>query len=126
MRNAATVLRIIQDRGRRRLPLEDVYRQLYNPDLYLRAYGRLYTNKGAMTPGATVRSTTSASWRTSRARGAGRNQSGCRSWRLASGKRWSSAAPATRPSMLDGRLPGTWHESLESAVRGNSHAACAP
>jgi group II intron reverse transcriptase/maturase len=31
--------------------LEDIYRQLYNPDLYLRAYGRLYANKGAMTPG---------------------------------------------------------------------------
>jgi group II intron reverse transcriptase/maturase len=53
MRNAATVLGIIQDRGRRGLPLEDLYRQLYNPDLYLRAYGRLYANKGAMTPGAT-------------------------------------------------------------------------
>ncbi len=53
MRNAATVLGIIQDRGRRGLPLEGIYRQLYNPDLYLRAYGRLYANKGAMTPGAT-------------------------------------------------------------------------
>jgi len=53
MRSAATVLGIIQDRGRRGLPLEDIYRQLYNPDLYLRAYGRLYANKGAMTPGAT-------------------------------------------------------------------------
>ncbi len=53
MRTAATVLGIIQDRGRRGLPLENVYRQLYNPDLSLRAYGRLYANKGAMTPGAT-------------------------------------------------------------------------
>jgi hypothetical protein len=33
MRNAETVLAIIRDRGRRGLPLEDVYRQLYNPDL---------------------------------------------------------------------------------------------
>jgi retron-type reverse transcriptase len=51
MRRADTVLGIIRDRGRRGLPLEDLYRQLYNPDLYLRAYGRLYANKGAMTPG---------------------------------------------------------------------------
>lgn len=53
MRNAETVLGIIRERGRRGLPLEDVYRQLYNPTLYLRAYTRLYANKGAMTAGAT-------------------------------------------------------------------------
>ena len=29
------------------------YRRLYNPDLYLRAYGRIYRNAGAMTQGAT-------------------------------------------------------------------------
>ena len=40
MRDAETVLGIIRDRGRRGLPLEDVYRQLFNPDLYLRAYGK--------------------------------------------------------------------------------------
>jgi len=53
MRDAETTLLIIEDRGRRDLPLEDVYRRLYNPALYLRAYGRLYRNKGAMTPGTT-------------------------------------------------------------------------
>jgi group II intron reverse transcriptase/maturase len=53
MRNAETVLNVIQDRGKRRLPLEDVYRQLYNPDLYLRGYGRIYRNRGAMTRGVT-------------------------------------------------------------------------
>jgi group II intron reverse transcriptase/maturase len=53
MRNAETVLGIIQERGRRGLPLEDVYRQLFNRDLYLRAYGRIYRNDGAMTPGST-------------------------------------------------------------------------
>jgi len=53
MQNAETVLSIIRDRGRRGLPLERLYRQLYNPDLYLKAYGKLYANKGAMTPGAT-------------------------------------------------------------------------
>jgi group II intron reverse transcriptase/maturase len=53
MRNAEAVLDIIRKRGERGLPLEDVYRQLYNPDLYLRAYGRLYRNEGAMTTGTT-------------------------------------------------------------------------
>ena len=54
MRNAATVLGVIYARGRQGLPLEDSYRQLCNRDLYLRAYGRLYRNDGAMTPGATA------------------------------------------------------------------------
>src|SRR5262249_7599479 len=53
MRTAETILNIIQDRGKRQLPLDDVYRQLYNPDLYLRAYAKLYKNDGAMTPGTT-------------------------------------------------------------------------
>ena len=53
MRNAETALNIIRERGKRGLPLEKLYRQLYNPDLYLRAYARLYSNKGAMTPGST-------------------------------------------------------------------------
>jgi group II intron reverse transcriptase/maturase len=53
MRNAETVLGVIQDRGKRGLPLEDLYRQLFNRELYLRAYGRLYRRKGALTRGAT-------------------------------------------------------------------------
>lgn len=53
MRNADTVLGIIRERGRRGLPLEDIYRQLFNPDLYVIAYARLYSNSGAMTPGIT-------------------------------------------------------------------------
>jgi hypothetical protein len=42
MRNAETVLGVIRERGRSRLPLEDIYRQLYNRDLSLLAYGHLY------------------------------------------------------------------------------------
>ena len=30
-----------------------MYRQLFNPQLYLVAYGRIYANAGAMTPGVT-------------------------------------------------------------------------
>jgi group II intron reverse transcriptase/maturase len=53
MRDADTILGIIRERGKRGLPLEDLYRQLYNPTLYLLAYARLYSNKGAMTKGTT-------------------------------------------------------------------------
>ena len=37
MRDAETVLGIIRDRGSRGLPLEDVYRQLFKPNLYFAA-----------------------------------------------------------------------------------------
>jgi group II intron reverse transcriptase/maturase len=53
MQGAATVLGVLRERGRRGLPLNELYRQLFNPQLYLLAYGRIYANKGAMTPGAT-------------------------------------------------------------------------
>src|SRR6267142_3914468 len=53
MQNAETVLGVLRERGRRGLPLEELYRQLFNPQLYLLAYGRIYSNHGAMTPGAT-------------------------------------------------------------------------
>ena len=52
MQRAETVLDILRDRGRRGLPCNELYRQLFNPQMYLIAYGRLYSNKGAMTPGA--------------------------------------------------------------------------
>ena len=52
MQDAETVLGILRDRGRKGLPCEELYRQLFNPQLYLLAYGRIYANHGAMTPGA--------------------------------------------------------------------------
>ena len=52
-RTAETVLNIIRGRGQRDLVVENVYRLLYNPDLYLRAYAKLNSNAGAMTRGAT-------------------------------------------------------------------------
>ena len=52
MQSAETVLDVLRERGRRGLPLDELYRQLFNPQLYLLAYGRIYSNKGAMTPGA--------------------------------------------------------------------------
>jgi group II intron reverse transcriptase/maturase len=54
MRTAETILHVIRERGRRKLPLERVYRLLFNRELYLLAYGRIYRNAGALTPGATA------------------------------------------------------------------------
>jgi len=54
VQTAETVLSIIQERGKRGLPLTHVYRLLFNPALYLHAYGKIYRNKGAMTKGATA------------------------------------------------------------------------
>src|SRR5512147_2819530 len=53
MRTAETILNIVRERGQRGLPLERVYRLLFQRDLYRRAYSRLYANDGAMTRGAT-------------------------------------------------------------------------
>jgi group II intron reverse transcriptase/maturase len=53
MRTAETILHVIRERGRKGLPVERVYRLLFNRELYLLAYGRIYRNAGAMTPGST-------------------------------------------------------------------------
>ena len=54
MQSAETVVGILRARGRRGLPCNELYRQLFNPALFLMAYGRVYANDGAMTPGATA------------------------------------------------------------------------
>ena len=54
MQDAETVLNVIRERGERELPLENIYRLLYNRNLYLRAYGRIYSNQGATTKGITA------------------------------------------------------------------------
>lgn len=51
MRTTQTILEMVHDRGKRGLSLERVYRLLYNENLYLAAYGKLYANDGAMTQG---------------------------------------------------------------------------
>jgi retron-type reverse transcriptase len=53
MQSAETVLGVLRERGRRGLSCDELYRQMFNPQLYLLAYGRIYSNQGAMTPGAT-------------------------------------------------------------------------
>src|SRR5664279_658217 len=54
MQNAATVLGVLRERGRKGLPCDELYRQMFNRELYLLAYGRIYANEGAMTPGASA------------------------------------------------------------------------
>jgi retron-type reverse transcriptase len=46
------VLSVLRERGRKGLPCTQLYRQMFNRDLYLLAYGNIYSNQGAMTPGA--------------------------------------------------------------------------
>ena len=53
MQTTDVLLGLLRERGKRGLPLTRIYRQLFNPNLYLTAYGRIYRNKGAMTPGVT-------------------------------------------------------------------------
>jgi group II intron reverse transcriptase/maturase len=53
MRDADTIMAIHQQRGSKELPLERVYRHLFNPELFLTAYGNIYRNVGAMTRGST-------------------------------------------------------------------------
>lgn len=53
MRIAKTVLTVIQERGKQRKPIERVYKLLFNRELYLTAYAKLYPNSGAMTKGST-------------------------------------------------------------------------
>src|SRR5215470_18907186 len=52
MQDAAVVLGVLRERGRKGLPLTQLYRQMFNKNLYLAAYGNIYSNQGAMTPGA--------------------------------------------------------------------------
>jgi len=52
MQEAAVVLGVLRERGRKGLPCTQLYRQMFNKDLYLLAYGNIYSNQGAMTPGA--------------------------------------------------------------------------
>jgi group II intron reverse transcriptase/maturase len=51
MQKAEVVLSVLRGRGRKGLPCTQLYRQMFNKDLYLLAYGNIYSNQGAMTPG---------------------------------------------------------------------------
>src|SRR5204863_7271136 len=53
MRIAKTILELNGKRRDKRLPLERIYKLLFNKNLYLQAYGKIYRNKGALTHGVT-------------------------------------------------------------------------
>ena len=52
MQDADVVLSVLRERGSKNLPCTQLYRQMFNRSLYLKAYGNIYSNQGAMTPGA--------------------------------------------------------------------------
>jgi group II intron reverse transcriptase/maturase len=53
MQDARVYLGLVRERGKKGLSLKRVYRQLYNRELYLIAYGKIYRNAGATTQGTT-------------------------------------------------------------------------
>ena len=54
MQTTNTYLGLLRERGKQGLPLARVYRQLFNRNLYLTAYGKIYRNAGATTKGVTT------------------------------------------------------------------------
>jgi len=57
MRTAETIIELIRERGKGGLPLERVYRLLYNPELYLAAYGNIAKSQSATASGGTEEAT---------------------------------------------------------------------
>jgi group II intron reverse transcriptase/maturase len=53
MQEPETIQGLMAKFGKEGKPLTRVYRQLFNPKLFLRAYGKIYRNRGATTPGTT-------------------------------------------------------------------------
>jgi len=45
MQDAAVVLSVLRERGRKGLPLTQLYRQMFSKNLYLLAYGNIYSNQ---------------------------------------------------------------------------------
>ncbi len=53
MQTTETYLGLLRECGKKGLPIQRVYRQLFNCHLYLTVYGKLYRNAGAMIRGIT-------------------------------------------------------------------------
>jgi group II intron reverse transcriptase/maturase len=60
MRNTQRYLELVRSRGRRKLKLKRIYRNLQNRELFLLAYAKLYANDGALTPGVDPKDTVDA------------------------------------------------------------------
>ena len=52
MQKIETVLNVIQNRGEQGKSLERLYRQLFNEELYEKAYAEIYAGEGSITPGS--------------------------------------------------------------------------
>lgn len=52
MQKIETVLNVIQNRGEQGKSLERLYRQLFNEELYEKAYAEIYASEGSITPGS--------------------------------------------------------------------------
>lgn len=52
MQAIQTIVGLLAERGKKGSAVERLYRQLYNPNLFLVAYGNIYGNHGATTPGS--------------------------------------------------------------------------
>jgi hypothetical protein len=64
LQTTEALLGLLRERGKRGLPLKRIYRKLYNTNLYLTSYGRIYRNAGSMTPGLTEETADGTSWET--------------------------------------------------------------
>jgi group II intron reverse transcriptase/maturase len=53
MQSTNVYLGLLRERGKQGLPLQRVYRQLFNRNFYLSAYGKIYRNAGSTTKGVT-------------------------------------------------------------------------
>jgi len=54
MQDAGTVLEVLRERGRKDLPCDELYRQMFNKSLYLLAYGNISAcTDGEPSPAAT-------------------------------------------------------------------------
>lgn len=53
MQSAEMVLGVLREHSRNSVPCDELYRQLFNPQLYLLDYGRFYSNMGSMTAAVT-------------------------------------------------------------------------
>lgn len=53
MQSTESIVHAMQTLGKKREPITRIYRQLWNEELFISAYSRIYANVGALTPGVT-------------------------------------------------------------------------
>lgn len=106
-------LTLVSDRSRRNLPLKRVYRNIRNENLFLTAYGNLYANDGALTPGTDPSDTI---------QGMSRKRIANIIKKLKEGSyRWTPARATHRPKKKGGKrrlsMPGWNDKQLQEVMR---------